>query len=310
MAERSETDFVLERVFRAPRALVWKAWTEPERVAAWYGPRGFRGRCEIDLRIGGIFCITMIAADGVEYPMKGVYREIVAPERLVYSGDLSGHPEAWHDLIDPERDRTKGRPAYETLTTVTFEERGDETRMILRVRFESQAVRDRFVKLGMNDGWQQSFERLEERTEIAEREIAATRVLNAPRELVWKMWTDPEHIKHWWGPNGFTTTIHRMEVRPDGVWEFVMHGPDGVDYQNRVVYQEIVEPERIVYAHVSGPRFQMIVTFADHGKQTRLSVRMRFDSAAARDEVARRFGAVEGLEQTLGRLGERLAASV
>lgn len=65
-------------------------------------------------------------------------------------------------------------------------------------------------------------------TGAADREIVATRVFDAPRDLVFKMWTDPKHIVHWWGPNGFTNTIHEMDVRPGGVWRFIMHGPVAV----------------------------------------------------------------------------------
>ena len=140
----------------------------------------------------------------------------------------------------------------------------------------------------------------------ADREIVARRVFDAPRELVFKMWTEAEHITKWWGPNGFTTTIHEMDVRPGGVWRFVMHGPDGRDYQNKIVYVEIVKPERIVYDHVSGPQFRSTAIFAEQGGKTELTVRMLFETAALRDKVAEEFGAVEGLNQTLGRLGEHL----
>jgi uncharacterized protein YndB with AHSA1/START domain len=85
-----------------------------------------------------------------------------------------------------------------------------------------------------------------------------------------------------------------------------MHGPDGVDYQNKIVYIEIAEPERLVYSHVSGPRFQMMATFAEQGDKTRLTVRMLFESAALRDKVAAEFGAVEGLHH----LAQLLAAGV
>ena len=80
-------------------------------------------------------------------------------------------------------------------------------------------------------------------------EIIMTRAFAAPRELVWKAWTDPKHIKAWWGPNGFTTTTLAVNVRPGGVWRFIMHGPDGTDYPNKIVYTEIVKPERLVYDH-------------------------------------------------------------
>lgn len=140
-----------------------------------------------------------------------------------------------------------------------------------------------------------------------DREITATRLIGAPRERVFAMWTHPEHLAQWWGPNGFTITIHEIDVRPGGVWRFVMHGPDGVDYKNTIVYDEIVRPERLVSSHVSGPLFQMTATFAAQGGATRLDVRMLFESAAQRDKVVEQFGAVEGLQQTLDRLEGQLA---
>ena len=140
----------------------------------------------------------------------------------------------------------------------------------------------------------------------ADLEITATRSFDAPPGLVWKAWTDAEHISQWWGPRGFTTTTFEMDVRPGGVWRFVMHGPDGRDYQNRIVYVEVVEAERIVYDHVSGPLFRSFVTFTPKGQGTEVSVRMLFETAALRNRVAEEYGAVEGLQQTLARLAERL----
>jgi uncharacterized protein YndB with AHSA1/START domain len=72
----------------------------------------------------------------------------------------------------------------------------------------------------------------------SDREIVVTRVFDAPRAFVFKLWTDPKHVAQWWGPNGFIITSHEMNVRPGGVCRFVMYGPNGVDYQNRVVYRE------------------------------------------------------------------------
>jgi uncharacterized protein YndB with AHSA1/START domain len=142
----------------------------------------------------------------------------------------------------------------------------------------------------------------------AEREISATRIFEAPRALVFKMWTDPEHVERWWGPNGFTITTHEMDVRPGGVWRFIMHGPDGTDYPNKIVYVEIAPPERLVYDHVSGPPFHVTVLFEEEGAQrTRLTARMVFETAAVRDATIREFNAVEGLSQHLGRLAEHLA---
>jgi uncharacterized protein YndB with AHSA1/START domain len=141
---------------------------------------------------------------------------------------------------------------------------------------------------------------------VDEREIIGTRVFDAPRELVWTVWTDPKHIAQWWGPRGFRNTIHEMDVRPGGTWRFIMHGPDGQDYQNKIVYVEIVKPERIVYDHVSGPTFRATATFEDLGGKTRVTLRTQFETAALRKKVAEEYGAVEGMQQTLDRLGEHL----
>jgi len=141
---------------------------------------------------------------------------------------------------------------------------------------------------------------------VAAREIVTTRVFDAPRELVFKMWTDPGHLARWWGPNGFTNTLHELDVRPGGAWRHTMHGPDGVDYKNNCTFIEVEEPERLVYRHDSGPRFLATVTFEDVAGKTRLTLRTAFATAELRDRVAKKYHAVEGAEQTLARLAEHL----
>jgi uncharacterized protein YndB with AHSA1/START domain len=148
----------------------------------------------------------------------------------------------------------------------------------------------------------------------ADREIVITRVFDAPRELVFKAFTDPKQVPQWWGPRGFTTTVHEMDVRPGGVWRFIMHGPDGTDYPNRIVFIEIAKPERLVYLHGSDKendpdQFEVTVTFADHGGKTELTLRMLCASAAERAKTIE-SGAIEGGHQTLDRLAEHLATLV
>ena len=147
----------------------------------------------------------------------------------------------------------------------------------------------------------------------ADREIVVSRLFQAPRELVFKAFTDPNGITNWWGPNGFTTTTSEMDLRPGGVWRFVMHGPDGTDYPNRVVYNEVVAPERLVYRHDDdagdgqvGVQFDVTVTFDDEGGKTRLTMRSLFETAAERARLVEEFGALEGANQTLERLGAYL----
>jgi uncharacterized protein YndB with AHSA1/START domain len=141
--------------------------------------------------------------------------------------------------------------------------------------------------------------------------IIAMRILNAPRALVWKVWSDPEHLAHWWGPNGFSITTHSFDMRPGGVWRFVMHGPDGRDYQNRITYEEIVPPERLVTRHGGGDdvepvQFRTTVTLDDLGAKTRLTMRMQFTSAEIRKQIIDAYGADKGLVQTLARLDAHL----
>jgi len=144
----------------------------------------------------------------------------------------------------------------------------------------------------------------------ADREIAATRTFDAPRSLVWKVWTDPEHIGKWWGPIGFTTTTKAFEFRQGGQWLFTMHGPDGTDYRNDVTYTSIVEPELIEYEHGPSPVFHVTINFNEEGKdKTRLSWQMLFPTKEERDRTVEKFGAIEGLNQTIGRLEEYLERS-
>lgn len=145
----------------------------------------------------------------------------------------------------------------------------------------------------------------------ADREIVLERDLDAPRHLVFKAYTDSEHIAEWWGPDGFTTTVHEMDVRPGGVWRFDMLGPDGTNYPNRVVYQEVVSPERLVYLHGAtddepeDQRFHVTITLAEHGNGTRITQRMLFSTTEARDFTVG-FGAIELGQQTLAKLAAYL----
>ncbi len=151
--------------------------------------------------------------------------------------------------------------------------------------------------------------RNDERVPTDEPIIEFTRLLDAPRALVWEVFTDPKHLAHWWGPNGFSITTHSHAARAGGVWDFVMHGPDGRDYDNKVAYEEVAKPERLVYSHGTPgdpDMFHVTITLADEGGKTRLVMHSRFPSLAARDHVVREFGAVEGGRQTLGRLAEYL----
>lgn len=144
-----------------------------------------------------------------------------------------------------------------------------------------------------------------------DREIVLTRVIEAPRELVFEAWTKPEHAMKWFGPKGFTCTLHEMDVRVGGRWRFDMRGPDGKLYPNRVEYVEIVPNERLVFWHGGDvdddpDRFYVTVTFdLQHNQKTVVTLRQLHPSKERRDGVLG-FGAVELGQQTLDKLAEHL----
>jgi uncharacterized protein YndB with AHSA1/START domain len=146
----------------------------------------------------------------------------------------------------------------------------------------------------------------------ADRELVLSRVFDAPRDLVFKLWTDSRHVAQWYGPHGFTVTVQEMDVRPGGVWRFVMHAPNGVDYPNRIIFHEVVTPERLVFSHGSGqpddPGFDVTITFDDDHGKTRLTLRQLYATAQEREFAAREYHAVEMGNQTLDRLGQYLAS--
>jgi uncharacterized protein YndB with AHSA1/START domain len=144
--------------------------------------------------------------------------------------------------------------------------------------------------------------------------IKGTREFDAPVALVFAAFTDPRHLAQWWGPNGFTTTTSHFEFRPGGVWRFVMHGPDGRDYQNRVTFDEIETNKRIAYHHGGGEAdlepvtFSQTVTFEDLGQgRTRIVWHGVFPNAEMRDFVIKEYGADKGLQETMARLAAYIA---
>ncbi len=296
-----EREVVLTRLFDAPRELVFEAWTKSEHLQRWWGPHGFTNPvCEADARLGGAWKIVMRGPDGTEYPCGGVYREIAPPERLVFTNIATD---------------AEGRTILDGLTTVILEEHQGKTRLTLRTRAVGLFDYTARMLEGMEAGWSQSLEHLadllsENRGDTgstADREIVTTRLFDAPPELVFEAWTDPRHLTQWWGPNGFTTTIEKMDVRPGGVWRMIMHGPDGKNYPNESVFREVVRPVRLVYAHISPPRFEVTVTFEEQAGKTALTMRMVFETAALREQVVRAVGAIEGAKQTLARLAKFVA---
>jgi uncharacterized protein YndB with AHSA1/START domain len=303
-----EREIVITRVFDAPRGLVFEMWTDPKHLVHWWGPRGFTTTIqEMDVRPGGLWRMIMHGPDGVNYPNHSVFTEVVKPERLVYSH--GGGKE--------------GGPSAEFQQTVTFEDQGGKTRLTMRLLFPSAADRERVVKqFNAIEGGNQTLDRLGERlaqmtahgNKSPDRELVMTRVFDAPREVVFKAWTDPERLRRWWGPKNFTNPVCEVDVRPGGAMRIHMRGPDGTVYPMTGVYHEIVEPERLVFTasalDVKGdakgnPLFEQMttVTFEEHGGKTKLTVRASFSQV--RPEAAPHLaGAEMGWNMSLDRLAE------
>lgn len=153
----------MARDFDASRELVYKAWIVPPLLARWWGPREFAvPLCVTDARPGGAYRIVMRSPDGIDYPLRGRYRDLVEPERIVMTRSWEEHPREWwrrlHDLGGQGEDEA----AATALDTVMFVERDGVTTVVLRSLFDSSAIRDALVAMGMDDGWSQSFDRLEE----------------------------------------------------------------------------------------------------------------------------------------------------
>ena len=145
----------------------------------------------------------------------------------------------------------------------------------------------------------------------ADREIVISRVIGAPRELVFEAFTQVRHLSRWWGPDGFTTTTRSFEFRAGGEWDFMMHGPDGTGYREWITWTEIIPPERIALVHGESRddpnAFESVLTFEPAGAQTRVVMRAVFPARELRDEAVQKYHAIEGGEQTLNNLAAYVA---
>jgi uncharacterized protein YndB with AHSA1/START domain len=230
-AQSPNRELVLTRTFDAPRSVVFKAWTDPKQLARWWGPHGFTNPvCEADARPGGAIRIDMTGADGVVYPMKGTFHEVVEPERLVFTSTA----------FEDER----GQPLLEVHNTVTFAEQGGKTTLTLKAVVVKAAPEVAGAVGGMEEGWTQSLERLE--AELGH-ELLITRVFDAPRDLVFRAWTEADRLARWFGPKGFTTFSTKVDLRPGGAFHYGMRSPDGREMWGKWTYREVVAPEKLVF---------------------------------------------------------------
>ena len=228
-------EITMSRVFNAPRDLVWRAWTEPQHVARWWGPRGFSTQIEkMDFRVGGAWQHVMVGPDGARYPNKSIFKEIVPQERIVFSHG-GGREEG---------------PGATFTATWTFEVvDAQRTRLTGRLTFPSAEARDFVAKeFGAVVGGQQTLERLSEYLPgVQGRPFVISREFNAARDLMWQVWTQPEHFGRWFGPKGCATNLRKMDLQPGGMTHYSIEMPDGKVIWGRAVYREIARPSRLVW---------------------------------------------------------------
>lgn len=318
-SSESDREIVLTRLFDAPRALVYAAFTDPVHMPKWWGPAGFTTTLHgMDVRTGGTSRYTMHGPDGKNWPNQVTYLEVVPGERLVY------------DHGDFERVHFR--------VTITFMTTAGRTRLTMRSVFPTAEARDFVVRERRAiEGGNQTLDRLgahlaqqgarstaDTSASLAtERDFVITRVFDAPRELVFRAWTDPLHTARWWGPRDFTIPVCELDVRVGGAIRIVMRGPDGLDYPVEGVFREIVPPEKLVmtvrcadhFADVlepsrdtsKPPMFEMLqtVTFEALGARTKLTITSRFPDAKIRD-AALSVGMTEGWSESLDKLGDAL----
>jgi len=309
---KNKKELTITRVFDAPRETVWKAWISPSEVKKWWGPKYFTAPVsKIDLRVGGKYLSCMRGPDGKDYWSTGVYREIIPLERLVMTDSFADEkgkvvPASYYGMT--------GDFPLELLVTVTFEELGNKTKMLLR----HEGIPAGMMRELTETGWNESFDKLAELIVaggtriIAERgkqEVITTRVFDAPRNLVFKAHTDRDLIPQWWGPARLTTTIDKLDAKPGGQWRFVQREAAGAQYAFHGVYHE-VSPERIVctfeYEGTPGHISLDSVTFEELGGRTKLTEKTVFLSVEDRNGMMME-GMEEGVYESMDRLAELLA---
>lgn len=290
--ETASAELEITRIFAAPREMVFRACTEADQLAKWWGPEGFTAPvCESDPRPGGTMTVVMRDPDGTDYKMTGTYIEVVAPERLV---------------VESKALDQAGNVLIEATNTITFRDVDGKTELHVKAQAVALVPEAAPMLGGMRAGWTQSLQCLDDvLTGALDRQMVISRLFQASREVVYAAWTDPEQLPEWYGPKGFTLTMQEMDVRVGGALRFIFHGPDGTDYPNDYVYDEVVPSERLVMTHAD-PRFISTVTFDDFMGMTALTLRVVFETASERDETVEKVNAIERGNETLDKLAQHL----
>jgi uncharacterized protein YndB with AHSA1/START domain len=282
-------ELVISKVFDASPDILWTAWTSPEMIRCWWGPKMFTAPyASIDLKVGGKYLLDMRGPDGKDYWSTGTYKEIVPMKKLVLADSFA---DAKGNIVPASYYGMKGNFPMASEITITFEKLNGKTRMTARYPSFPADSYD-----GAKEGWSQQFEKLEEmlkpsKTNIViepgSNEVVITRIFDAPREKVWKNLTDPKAIPTWWGPRELTTTIDKMEVKPGGMWRFIQADKTGNKYAFHGYYHQAQAPEKLVctfeYEGMPGHVSMETVTLSDAAGKTLMTDKTVFQSVEDRD---------------------------
>jgi uncharacterized protein YndB with AHSA1/START domain len=246
----AEHKLVITRIINMARELLFQAWTDPRKVAKWWGPKDFTNPvCELDARPGGAMRIDMRGPDGTVYPMSGVYREILENERLVFT-------------CSPLDE--KGNPLFEVLNTVTFSDHEGSTKLTVHASVSKVTAGAEPYLAGMDEGWNQSLDRLEALS--AEEPLVIERSFDAPVETVWKAITDKVQMKEWY--------FDLPEFKPEVGFEFRFSaGKDEKKYLHLCKITEVITNKKLAYSwRYDGYEGNSFVTFElfAQGNKTRL----------------------------------------
>jgi uncharacterized protein YndB with AHSA1/START domain len=313
-AKPESSQITITRVYDAPVRAVWDAWTDPDQVSQWWGPRGFTlTHHSKDLRPGGHWHYTMHGPDGMDYENTTKYYEVVECSKLVY--DHGGH---------------KDRPPLFRVTALFTEIEG-KTRLEMSMTFptaEATAETRKFIKKAGGEGtWDRLAEYLEEESS-GKHIFVINRSFDAPLDVMYEMWTNPKHFAQWLAPTGFEMQFLRSDIRPGGSTFYFMTGPGGARMYGRAEYQEIHKPDRLVYTqqfcdeHEKVSRHPMSPTWpetmlttvtltAEGPDRTRVTVTWEPHGAVTREEletfIQARGGMTQGWTGSFDKLEEYLA---
>ena len=304
----TDLELVVSRVIDAPVARVWRAWTDPAEVSKWWGPFGFNtSAAEREFKVGGTWRHTMVGPDGTKYPNLARFEEIVPNQRIVYTnsgGDGDG-------------------AGVHFRSTVTFEDEGGKTKLTLRAVFDSAQMRDvAAMKYGAIEGGRQTLTRL---AAVTEGTFVLSRMVSAPRERVWRAWTNEHELAAWMGPRGFETIHAKLDFRVGGIYHYGMkNGP--LTMWGKWELLEIEPPARLrvlqsfsdehgglgrhPLAPTWPPQMMSTVELQDYGNQTLITI--LWSPFNATDEERQTFldnmaGINQGWSGTFERLDQHLA---